>query len=329
MAQGPIGNIPAPPKRLVATVGNFDGVHRGHLHLIERVKREARKRGLTSAVITFTNHPSSVLHPERPVQLLWDMDGEEKKRALAATGVDRIIWLTFTPAMATMSSTQFVEWLRREHGADVLVMGYNHTLGHDRGANLRAAATPQGIEIVEADEYRGEGAPVSSSIIRDLIAQGDVREAAHKWGRPVTLEGTVIDGHKNGRVLGFPTANIRHRDGQLWPPTGAYVARVTILLPDGSAQGPFGGMVGITRRPTITGVEAGTVGAEVHLFDFDCDIYGHEVCIELLDYLRPERHFASVAELQCQLTADRDASLAILARHGLVYSEKTIFNHNQ
>ena len=133
MAQGPIGNIPAPPTRLVATVGNFDGVHRGHLHLIERVKREAGERGLTSAVITFANHPSSVLHPERPVQLLWDMDGEEKKRALAATGVDRIIWLTFTPAMAAMSSTQFVEWLHREYGVDVLVMGYNHTLGHDAG----------------------------------------------------------------------------------------------------------------------------------------------------------------------------------------------------
>ena len=326
MAQEPTGNIPAPAARLVATVGNFDGVHRGHLHLIERVKREARKRGLTSAVITFVNHPSSVLHPERPVQLLWDMDGKEKKYALEATGINRVIWLEFTHAMAAMSSTQFVEWLHREHGVDVLVMGYNHTLGHDRGTDLHA---PPRVDIVEADEYCGEGAPVSSSIIRDLITQGDVKEAARKWGRLVTLEGTVIDGNKNGRLLGFPTANIRHRDGQLWPPTGAYVARVILSDPDCSPQGPFGGMVGITRRPTVTGGEKGTLGAEVHIFDFNRDIYGHEVRIELLDRLRPERHFASLAELQSQLAADRDASLAILARHGLVNSEKNHFNHNQ
>lgn len=317
MTQEPIGNIPAPPKRLVATVGNFDGVHRGHLHLIERVKREARERGLTSAVITFANHPSSVLHPSRGVQLLWNMDGEEKKRALATTGVDRIIWLTFTPAMAAMSSTQFVEWLHREHGVDVLVTGYNHTLGSDRSSLLREHTQgPAGVEIVTADEYLGPEAPVSSSIIRDLIARGDVKEAARKWGRAVTLDGIVVEGHKNGRTIGFPTANISHIDNRQWPPVGAYAALITLLGPDGEpTQGALGGMVGITRRPTVTGSEDGTVGAEVHLFDFDSDIYGRRVHIELLDRLRPERRFDDLTALRRQLVADRERARRIVAAH--------------
>ena len=301
--------------RLVATVGNFDGVHRGHLHLIERVKLEARERGLTSAVITFDNHPTSVLHPDRPVQLLWDMHGREKQQALAATGIDRVIWLSFTPTMAAMTSTEFVEWLHREHGVDVLVMGYNHTLGRDRSCLLRdRAQVPADVAIVTADEYCGPEAPVSSSIIRELIAQGDVKGAARKWGRLVALDGIVVDGNRNGRKIGFPTANISHIDNRQWPPTSAYAARVTVFAPDGEVpQGPFGGMVGITRRPTVTGLEDGIVGAEVHIFDFAQDIYGYRVRIELLDRIRPERRFDDLAALQRQLAADRVEARRIVA----------------
>ena len=327
MSSALTGNEHTPAERLVATVGNFDGVHRGHVHLIERVRREARARGLSSAVVTFRNHPASVLHPDRPVQLLWPMMGREKTEALRATGIDRVIWLDFTPAMAAMSSTQFIEWLHREHGVDVLVMGYNHRLGHDRSGLADGIAPTVGVEIVHADEYAGPEAPVSSSLIRDLIARGDVKEAARKWGRAVTLSGTVVDGRKNGRKLGFPTANIRHADDQVWPPVGAYAALVTI--DERPVEPPLLGMVGVTRRPTLTGDSSGTTGAEVHIFDFDGDLYRHRVSLELVEQLRPERRFADLAALRQQLSADREQALAVLRRHLVHRSspERTENNH--
>lgn len=288
--------------RYVATIGNFDGVHLGHRHLIEVVRQQAEERGLASAVFTFSNNPSSVLRPECAKPALMSLD--DKIDALRREGISLVVTHEFTPAMARLSSAEFVERLHRDYGVDELVTGFNHRFGHDGGKAL-TRGVPHGVELVRADEYTGPEAPVSSTIIRQLIADGDMPAAAAKLGRRFALSGSVVHGKQLGRSIGFPTANIAVDCGLMMPPTGAYAALVTI----DADRKPWPAMAGVldsdsfdTKRP----------GIEVHILSLDADLYSHSVRVEFVQRLRGQIKMSGVEQLQLQLQRDRQDTIEVL-----------------
>lgn len=291
----------------VATIGMFDGVHLGHATLIAELRRQATLRGMGSAVITFERHPRHVLSPDCNLGMIMPLD--ERIGAISKHNPDYIVTLDFTRELAALSSARFMQMLHDRYGVTVLVMGYNHRFGHDtamtfgqyveQGARL-------GIEVVKAPEYLGEYAPVSSTIVRGLIAAGKVDDAARCMGHRYRLRGKVVHGYHNGRGIGFPTANIGEVDPMMiLPHNGAYAVLIHI------DNQRLKGMVNIGRRPTLDNGDE--LSIEVNIFDFDDDIYGKAIELEFVRFLRLEFKMGSVDELRQQLQRDRDRSLALMA----------------
>lgn len=298
-----------PPHSTVATIGMFDGVHLGHATLIGCLKQEADKRRLQSLVITFDGHPQVVL--EKTPQFKSLQTTSDRLAALENLGPDLLLLKTFTPELAAYDSRSFMQMLRDCYGVAALVVGYNHRFGHDpneRFAQYVEHGKQLGIDVIKAPEYLGPYSPVSSTIIRGLIAAGRVADAMHSMGRPYCLRGVVVHGFHNGRGIGFPTANIGHVDPSLiLPHNGAYAVNVLV---DGRS---WQGMVNIGNRPTLANGEQ--ISIEVNIFDFDHDIYGKEIALEFISFLRLEFKLGSIEELREQLTRDRDKSRAILSAY--------------
>ena len=286
---------------VIATIGFFDGVHRGHQYLIQQVQKEALRRGGRSLLITFDRHPRSVFAPDHAPHLLTTAD--EKQRLLHATGVDDIYVLPFDHAMAALSACEFMgSVLRRQLGVDVLVIGYDHHFGRPQGEGFEeylAYGQELGIEVVLAQELEGEH--VSSSAIRRALETGDVEVANRLLGRPYTWTGRVVHGHALGRQLGFPTANLEGlTPSKVLPACGAYA-----ITTERSR-----GMVNIGRRPTIDNGDNITI--EANLFDLNEDLYGQELTLSFIARLREEQRFDSEAQLAQQLQTDRERALHIL-----------------
>ncbi len=291
---------------IVATIGIFDGVHWGHVTLIDELKRQAAARGLKSGVITFRQHPQLVLHPDSDLKMI--MPVEDKVAAIGRQEVDYTILLDFTHELSLNKSRQFIEMLRNRYGVAVLITGYDHRFGHDKSETFVqyvAHGKDLGVEIIKAPEYLGQYAPVSSSIIRRLIYSGKVDDALHCMGHPFTLHGQVVHGFSNGRNLGFPTANVGNIDpAVILPHHGAYAVMVET---DGRR---LQGMVNIGNRPTL---DNGTqISVEVNIFNFDEDIYGKAISLEFIKFLRLEFKLGSIEELKAQLARDREKSIEIL-----------------
>ena len=207
MTSRPTDIVPNQP--LFATLGVFDGVHRGHRAVIARVEAEAVARQLASAVISFRTHPQQVLHPEVPFRLLTSPD--EREALLRQTGVDRVIFLDFTREMSMLSAFDFLRVLSSQYRVKGLIIGYDHRFGHNRAEGFDdyvKYGKELGMEILHAEELVTDAGPVSSSIIRKLLLQGDLATANHLLSYPYTLHGHVVNGFHVGRELGFPTANI-------------------------------------------------------------------------------------------------------------------------
>ena len=293
--------------RLVATIGMFDGVHSGHCFLIDRVRQEASRLGLASAVITFSSHPREVLHPDTFVTQLTSYD--ERIKRLAATGLDYAIVMTFNRNVAELSALDFLSVLHNEYNVDVLLIGYDHRFGHNRCegfAEYRAYGKELGIEVLEATPFRTTDGIASSSTIRQALSQGNIRTANNMLGYHYTIEGTVVEGHQLGRKLGFPTANLQLNDShKLLPMLGVYA--VKIRLNDNSRHG---GMMNIGMRPTVSGDK--DITAEVHLFDFSGNLYGQKIEVEFIDFMRPEAKYSSTDELQAHLHKDACEAKRIL-----------------
>ena len=293
----------------VATIGMFDGVHLGHATLVEALKQEAGSRGLRSLVVTFNRHPQHVLSAsDAPVRMLQTLD--DRLRAIEALQPDELLVLDFDRTLADTNSQAFMQRLHDHYGVSTLVVGYNHRFGHDQPMPLNeyaALGQEVGVTVVKAPEYLGEYAPVSSTIVRGLIAAGKVSDAMHCMGRPYRLAGTVVHGFHNGRGIGFPTANVGNIDPTLiLPHNGAYAVLVHL---DGSTHQ---GMVNVGTRPTLdNGMQ---LSIEVNIFDFDGDIYGHPIALDFIGFLRLEFKLGSIEELRQQLTRDREKSRAILLR---------------
>ncbi len=283
--------------RPVLALGNFDGVHRGHRKILDRVRISASERGATAAIVTFDPHPPRVVRPDKAPPLL--MTTAQRLEAIAEAGVHSAAVVRFTTELSrwdpeTFVRTVLVDWL---HVAEVWV-GANFLFGHDRAGNyslLRALGAQYGFKAEKIDPVRYKDFVVSSTRIRRLVAEGRVDEAGALLGHQYYIDGTVVEGDKRGRTLGFPTANLKS-DNELLPPHGVYATTVTI---DGVVR-PSVTNVGV--RPTVD--HSGRTMVEAHLFDFSDDLYGRTVRVGFVQRMRDERVFESVDALRAQIAAD-------------------------
>ncbi len=293
-------------EQLTATIGMFDGMHRGHITLINALKHEAMARHQRSAVITFRKHPQLVVNPGDSPKALMTLD--KKIEAIAATAPDYLILLDFDKNLSQLSAKDFIELLHDHYNVATLVMGYNHRFGHERNttfAHYVERGRLAGVEVVKAPEYLGRYAPVSSSIVRQLITSGRVEDAMNCMGHPFELSGKVVHGFHNGRGIGFPTANVGEIDpAMILPHQGAYAVMVYVC-------GQWHkGMVNIGHRPTLDNGD--NVSIEVHIFDFDDDIYSQPITLHFVRFLRLEFKLGSIEQLRAQLTYDKQLSNQIL-----------------
>lgn len=293
--------IPVPQNKIyAATIGFFDGVHLGHVHLLEELKSIAQQRGLKSMAVTFPEHPRQILQSDYRPRLLSTPD--DKMRLLEQTGIDYCFPLHFTSALAVLDAETFMtDFLQKRLGVSTLLVGHDHHFGHDTSLTVddyRHIGDRIGMEVIPADAYLYQGTPVSSSRIRRELVAGNVKAANEMLGYRYTISGTVIHGLQNGRKMGFPTANLGpYCEFMQIPADGVYSALATV---DGET---WPAMLNIGFRPTFQG-NARTI--EAHLLGFDRDIYFHELKLEFVDYLRSERRFSSPQQLAAQLEADRN-----------------------
>lgn len=294
-----------------ATIGFFDGVHVGHRFLIGQVRRHASERGLASLLVTFRTHPRQAMQSSYRPALLSTY--KEKCELLASTGADYCLTLDFTPELAQLSAREFMEQiLKRILSVQILIVGYDHHFGHgktDGFPQYVQYGRETGIEVIQAEAFPLNGINVSSSVVRALLSEGEVGMAARCLSRPYTLTGQVVNGFHIGHELGFPTANIQPEDRQkLIPKNGVYAVRVT----DESHAGKkaWAGMLNIGTRPTIDNGEEQSI--EVHLLDFDGDLYGRTLTLEFIRRLRDEKKFRNKGELVNRLRADEQEVRNIL-----------------
>lgn len=293
----------------VAAVGMFDGVHRGHRHLLQRVVREAEARGLQPAVITFTGHPAELLKPDNAVRLLTDVD--RRRQLLEAEGIKDVIALEFTPGLMRLTSKEFLQLISERYGVRCLVVGFNNNFGSDRQHGFddyRRFGAEVGVDVVRATELTG--IKTSSSIIRRLLAEGKVEEAAACLGREYEIAGEVVGGKRLGRTIGFPTANIRPLNRRaMLPAAGVYAVYVRDLT---SPETRRSAMLNIGSNPTVNADGDAPTTVEAFIFDFEGDIYGHVLELTFAARLRDERKFPSLEALRAQLERDAATARAIL-----------------
>ena len=282
-----------------ATIGSFDGVHRGHLAMLGELRRAAAGKGLPLMVVTFATHPRRLFNKECAPFLL--TPSCEKLRLLEAAGVDICVLLDFDSSMASLSAERFMaEVLVAQLGVQLLAVGYDHHFGKPAlGEGLEqyiAFGKELGVEVFGTQPFIVDGTAVSSSAVRRALAAGDVAQAALLLGRYYALTGMVVHGAGIGRLLGFPTANIFLTDKeQMLPLDGVYE---TAVLMDGV---PFKGVMNIGVKPTVCGKER---TLEVHIIGFEGDIYDKEIIVQFVRRLRGEQSFESVEALRLQIEQD-------------------------
>ena len=296
----------------VVTVGTFDGVHRGHLRILDRLAARSRETGLPGVLVTFDPHPLEVVHPAAAPQLL--TVGVERLDVIAESGIEYVAIVPFTHALQRYTAEQFVdEVLRRRFAMRELVIGYDHGFGRGREGDadvLRALGARRGFRVEVVDAIRDEqGEPISSTRIRRAIASGDLAQAAHALGRLYSVSGPVVQGEQRGRLLGFPTINVAPPPRKLLPPEGVYAVRVQ------TPAGAFGGMMNLGPRPTFGDA---AISLEAHLFDASVDLYGASVKLEFVARLRDTKRFPGVDALVEQLRLD-----AVHARSALTLIENS------
>ncbi len=306
-----VGDGPLQRGTLCCVIGNFDGVHKGHQALIAAAGERAAASALPLAVITFSPHPRRYFDPAGPAFLLTGRD--LKHRLLGAQGVDIIIDVSFNQELQLMGPERFVEdVLIKAFNAGHLFAGADFAFGKGRAGSmesLHVAGQPLGLAVHSVDLVGDDNkAAVSSSLIRQALAKGDVKTAEHLSGRPPIIAGTVIMGDQRGRQLAFPTANIELGD-VMAPALGVYAVEAEITAQDGSVRRAIG-VANIGRRPTVN--DRGLL-AEAHLFDFDADIYGAQMLLFLKAFIRPERKFDGLDALKAQIARDVKSAAQILA----------------
>ena len=276
-------------------LGMFDGVHIGHRALVEA----ARSTGRPVVAYTFDCHPMVIVNGFAPPML---MTNTEKRAKLLELGVQSVVMETFDERLSKMPEREYIESLYTMFHPGIIAVGYNHTFGaggKGRPETIRALANGR-YETIVVPPVQANGKPVSSTLIRGIIAEGKLSEAAVLLGEPYCLDGIVEPNSGLGTDIGFPTANIPLPD-KLLPPYGVYAVRARFdreRLP---------GVMNIGVKPTVT--SANTITLETHIIGFEGDVYGKRLTLEMLDFIRPERRFESKAKLAAQIAADKAAAL--------------------
>jgi len=291
----------------VLALGNFDGLHRGHLKIIERVRRGAAEHGGIPMAMTFDPHPPRVVRPDKAPPLL--MTKEQRLEALERAGIRAVAVVRFTHELSQWDPEMFVrtvlvDWL---HVSEVWV-GANFLFGHDRAGNftaLRMLGQRYGFRAEKIDPVRYKEFVVSSTRIRRLVTEARMDEAAALLGHPYYLDGRIVEGDRRGREIGFPTANLE-TSNELIPPHGVYA---TTLEVDGVVHA---GMTNIGVRPTFGGDTQTTI--ETHVLDFTGDLYGRHVRLAFVQRLRDERRFDDVDGLKAQIEADKRRAERLFTR---------------
>jgi riboflavin kinase/FMN adenylyltransferase len=294
----------APEQDTLLTVGGFDGVHRGPQHLISHLREGARQKNLLSGVVSFKHHPRQVLRPQSGLPHLTGL--KERTRLLKGLGIDLVVTLSFTPTLAQLTARQFVALLKQHLRMQGLVIGPDFALGRQREgntANLVALGKEMAFTVDVVPPAVIDGEVASSTVVRAALAEGNMKRVSELLGRQFGVEGRVTTGSERGRVLGFPTANLAFQPHQALPPDGVYISRAYV-----DAE-PYQSVTNIGQRPTF---DAGERTVEVYLLDFEGDLYGRELRIELVERLRAETRFASAEELKAQIAKDVEQARAAL-----------------
>ncbi len=306
LAREELARYTTPGRPAAITLGVFDGVHLGHVHLIDGMMERAAARGLVSGIVTLHPSPVQVLRPEVRVAYITSL--EERVERLRATGVDFVAPLTFTSEVAELSARDFLAMLHDALGMAYLLMGPDNAFGRGReGTPARVAeiAAELGFELEVLEEALGEGAGrVSATAIRRAIHEGDMETATRLLGRPFSLRGPVVRGAERGRTIGFPTANMAITPDRAMPAFGVYVSRAYV----GGAT--YMGATNIGVKPTFEGERP---SVETYLLDFEGDLYGRELRIELVHRLRGEVKFDGIEALVAAVGADVAAARAYFA----------------
>ena len=288
-----------------ATIGFFDGVHKGHQFLMERLEKEAVKRGLKSMVITFERHPRQVVQGDWKPELLTEL--HEKLKLLKATNIDVVVVLRFNRQMAGLSAGEFMQLMHDRMGVRMLLTGYDNRFGHDRTEGFedyQRYGQELGIEVMGGEALTVGEQNISSSLVRRLLKAGNVEEATRCLGRPYGIGGQVVHGEQIGRTIGFPTANLLPDDNKLIPQDGVYA--VMVDLDNGVRKQ---GITNIGTRPTFNGT---TRTLETNLLETVGDLYGQRIFIHFIGRLRSEQHFPSADALAEQIQKDIDQAKDIL-----------------
>jgi riboflavin kinase/FMN adenylyltransferase len=300
-----IDDLPETPLEPVVTMGNLDGVHRGHQMLLGTVVQEARRMGAPSMVITFEPHTRKVIRPDEAFRPL--MTTLEKLRCLLELGVDHVLVLPFAEGVSDMTASEFVEEILWEPlRIRAMFVGPDAQFGKDRQGDARflaSAGRKLGFHLGLVDPVPLAGTRMSSTLAREAVAAGDLERASQILGRHHVLSGTVLRGFRVGRELGFPTANLRD-EGIALPPHGVYAGWA--FLENGERHGC---MLNIGVRPTFGGEK---LSIEAHLFGFDGNLYGQELRVSLRDRLRSEIAFGGAEALKNQLRKDAVDARAVL-----------------
>jgi riboflavin kinase/FMN adenylyltransferase len=306
-------NIPA-FNRAVLTIGTFDGVHLGHQQILEQLKQEAARIGGETVIITFHPHPRKVVAAAQPAFHLINTI-EERIELLDKSGIDHLVIVPFTAVFSQQTPEAYIEnFLIEKFHPHTIIIGYDHRFGQGRKGNYRlleAYSDRSGFRLMEIPPHVIDENTVSSTRIRQAILDGHIEQANSLLGYDFFFEGTVVDGNKLGRTLGYPTANLRiENEEKLVPGNGIYVVEAEVSSQQsavrGSTSGLLKGMMSIGIRPTI---QDSRRTIEVNLFDFNENIYGRTLRVYVKKFIRPEEKFDGLESLKEQLAKDKEYTL--------------------
>ncbi len=291
----------------VLTLGNFDGLHLGHQELVKMIIRRAREIGALSMVVTFRPHPLKVLAPEKCPPLISIY--EEKIKLFERLGIDVLVKIPFTLEFAAMAPEDFVrDVLCGTLGAKEIFVGYNYRFGRGREGDIRTLiglGKKYGFAVKEIEQIAVDGEVISSTKIRTLLREGDVEHAAKLLGRTYAITGIVVKGDGRGKGLGFPTANIAPKHSII-PADGVYAVRLVVR------ERAYDGIANIGMRPTFN---KKVLAIEVHVFDFNEDLYGEDISLYFIRKIREEKKFKGPEALVAQIKTDIEVAKEILASH--------------
>jgi len=304
-----IGTIPDDFRGAMVTIGNFDGVHLGHQHIFRKIAAEAVQNSCKAVVISFDPHPKMILHPDiQPFYLITSV--EEKIERIAETGIDGLVLIPFSMAFSRMTAREFIcSILWEKLRIRKIFIGHDYTFGRGKEGNetyLSAFGRELGFQLEVISAFKVGDSVISSTLTRNTILAGDVKKAASFLGRPYSISGIVVEGHRRGRDLGFPTANIKP-DKALVPARGIYAVRVSL------AGRTYKGVLNIGFNPTFSDK---TLSVEVYILDFHDDIYGKRAELFFIERIRDEVKFDGPAKLIEQIKRDVDQARIVLDGQG-------------